>query len=114
LIAEQRRQPCNLRAGQLGSLQAQFAVDILQMVGCYRYHHCFRQWLYVTIFIYFFQNFFHRHAKNKNTKHDVSEEGLSVFIFGVTIEKILEEVCEVPLQAWTGPEGSRRSRLPDF
>jgi len=20
----------------------------------------------------------------------------------------------VPLQAWTGPEGSRRSRLPDF
>jgi len=20
----------------------------------------------------------------------------------------------IPLQAWTGPEGSRRSRLPDF
>jgi len=26
----------------------------------------------------------------------------------------LEKVKEIPLQAWTGPEGSRRLRLPDF
>jgi len=24
------------------------------------------------------------------------------------------KVKEIPLQAWTGPEGSRRLRLPDF
>jgi len=29
---------------------------------------------------------------------------------------LLEEirVLAIPLQAWTGPEGSRRLRLPDF
>jgi hypothetical protein len=27
---------------------------------------------------------------------------------------ILKKGKEVPLQTWTGPEGSRRSRLPDF
>jgi hypothetical protein len=32
-------------------------------------HHCFRQWLCVTMVIYFFQNFFHHHTKNKNTKN---------------------------------------------
>ena len=26
----------------------------------------------------------------------------------------LNEVKAIPLQAWTGPEGSRRFRLPDF
>jgi hypothetical protein len=63
-------------------------------------HHCLRQWLYVNIFFYFFQNFFHRHTKNKNTKNNVSEEALSkrrvfsVLIFGVTMEKVLEDVYE--------------------
>jgi hypothetical protein len=26
----------------------------------------------------------------------------------------LEQVKAIPLQAWAGPEGSRRLRLPDF
>jgi len=26
----------------------------------------------------------------------------------------LSKVKAIPLQAWTGPEGSRRLRLPDF
>jgi len=26
----------------------------------------------------------------------------------------LKQVKAIPLQAWTGPEGSRRLRLPDF
>jgi hypothetical protein len=36
-------------------------------------------------------------------------------------DRKLKDVCSrskkvktVPLQAWTGPQGSRRSRLPDF
>jgi len=35
----------------------------------------------------------------------------------VTRNVYLEEVVQgkaIPLQAWTGPEGSRRLRLPDF
>jgi hypothetical protein len=28
--------------------------------------------------------------------------------------KVKKNGKAVPLQAWTGPEGSRRSRLPDF
>jgi hypothetical protein len=28
--------------------------------------------------------------------------------------KCIDEGKAVPLQAWTGPEGSRRLRLPDF
>jgi hypothetical protein len=40
-------------------------------------HRCFRQWLYVTIYIYFFQNFFHRYTKIRTLKHDVSEEASS-------------------------------------
>jgi hypothetical protein len=31
-------------------------------------HHCSWQWLYVTHFTYFFQDFFHCRSKNKNTK----------------------------------------------
>jgi hypothetical protein len=27
---------------------------------------------------------------------------------------LVKEEKEIPLQAWTGPEGSRRLRLPDF
>jgi len=27
---------------------------------------------------------------------------------------VLSYAKEIPLQAWTGPEGSRRLRLPDF
>jgi hypothetical protein len=76
-------------------------------------HHRFRQLLYVTIFIYFFQNFFHRHTKNINTKSTTFRKKLlpssrtsgrkkllpkrlvvSAFIFGVTMEKVLEEVYE--------------------
>jgi hypothetical protein len=36
---------------------------------------------------------------------------------GVYINIILKWIGKgkaIPLQAWTGPEGSRRSRLPDF
>ena len=28
--------------------------------------------------------------------------------------KVKDKVKAIPLQAWTGPEGSRRLRLPDF
>jgi hypothetical protein len=37
-------------------------------------------------------------------------------IFGnVLTQKICKSVIKaIPLQAWTGPEGSRRLRLPDF
>jgi len=28
--------------------------------------------------------------------------------------KVKSKDIEIPLQAWTGPEGSRRLRLPDF
>jgi len=31
-----------------------------------------------------------------------------------TIVVIQEQGKAIPLQAWTGPEGSRRLRLPDF
>jgi len=48
--------------------------------------------------------------------------------FGVTISATVPQISEIPeglinysvkgkaipLQAWTGPEGSRRLRLPDF
>jgi len=29
-------------------------------------------------------------------------------------ENVIEHKKAIPLQAWTGPEGSRRFRLPDF
>jgi len=29
-------------------------------------------------------------------------------------KKIIKKKITIPLQAWTGPEGSRRLRLPDF
>jgi len=35
----------------------------------------------------------------------------------VKVPIILAKACKgkaIPLQAWTGPEGSRRLRLPDF
>jgi hypothetical protein len=30
------------------------------------------------------------------------------------VARIMNSKKEIPLQAWTGPEGSRRLRLPDF
>jgi len=33
---------------------------------------------------------------------------------GTEPEKLLSKGKAIPLQAWTGPEGSRRLRLPDF
>jgi len=36
-----------------------------------------------------------------------------MFNFSVTVIKKLQGKA-IPLQAWTGPEGSRRLRLPDF
>jgi hypothetical protein len=42
------------------------------------------------------------------------------FIINLFVDYKLICLCKkgkgkaVPLQAWTGPEGSRRSRLPDF
>ena len=35
-------------------------------------------------------------------------------IQGVDSCRLLSKGKEIPLQAWTGPEGSRRLRLPDF
>ena len=32
----------------------------------------------------------------------------------VFVQKVKVKVKAVPLQAWTGPEGSSRLRLPDF
>jgi len=36
------------------------------------------------------------------------------FIGTTTIAFLLIKGKEIPLQAWTGPEGSRELRLPDF
>ena len=38
--------------------------------------------------------------------------GHPVYVYMVIIRHI--QGTAVPLQAWTGPEGSRRLRLPDF
>jgi hypothetical protein len=44
-------------------------------------------------------------------------------LMGLVFKFILQIVCQliyikkskpIPLQAWTGPEGSRRLKLPDF
>jgi len=41
--------------------------------------------------------------------------GLSHFLpLGLTLPKIEGKGKAIPLQAWKGPEGSRRLRLPDF
>jgi len=32
----------------------------------------------------------------------------------VTNKQVLNISAAIPLEAWTGPEGSRRQRLPDF
>jgi hypothetical protein len=46
------------------------------------------------------------------------EHKLSVLtrMFGPMMEEVTEvkQGKEIPLQAWTGPKGSRRLRLPDF
>ena len=34
--------------------------------------------------------------------------------FGFQINEVKVKGNAIPLQAWTGPEGSRRLRLPDF
>jgi hypothetical protein len=36
------------------------------------------------------------------------------FIYTVAFRKVMSKGEAVPLQTWTGPEGSRRLRLPDF
>jgi len=37
-----------------------------------------------------------------------------MLILNVTIYKYMYHLKATPLQAWTGPEGSRRLTLPDF
>jgi hypothetical protein len=38
-----------------------------------------------------------------------------LFLLNVNIKLCTQGTCKaIPLQAWTGPEGSRRLRLPDF
>jgi hypothetical protein len=36
------------------------------------------------------------------------------YVFFVTSSKTWQKGKAIPLQAWTGPEGSRRLKLPDF
>jgi hypothetical protein len=43
---------------------------------------------------------------------DVNRNGLDEKYEGAVTAKVKKKA--VPLQAWTGPQGSRRSRLPDF
>ena len=38
---------------------------------------------------------------------------LSLTVAFVLVRRLVKSK-EIPLQAWTGPEGSRRLRLPDF
>jgi hypothetical protein len=43
----------------------------------------------------------------------------SIYIYDVKFLALLGAACKgkgkaIPLRAWTGPEGSRRLRLPDF
>jgi len=46
---------------------------------------------------------------------DIRERGCNVALMNATGQCILKGKGKViPLQAWTGPEGSRRLRLPDF
>jgi hypothetical protein len=46
------------------------------------------------------------------------EDGYEIWVGKEEVVPVLKENKgkgkAVPLQAWTGPEGSRRSRLPDF
>jgi hypothetical protein len=48
--------------------------------------------------------------------HDISN--LLTLMCCLTSQKSKDVMCkkgkEIPLQAWTGPEGSRRIRPPDF
>jgi hypothetical protein len=39
---------------------------------------------------------------------------LTSVLLRVLLNKIKAKGKAIPLQAWTGPEGSRRLRLPDF
>jgi len=41
-------------------------------------------------------------------------EGTNVLEKTIVTSFIVSEGKAIPLQAWTGPEGSRRLRLPDF
>ena len=45
-------------------------------------------------------------------QHDFREKVLSVLIFSVILSG--GKGKEVPLQAWSDPEGSRKLRFPDF
>jgi hypothetical protein len=39
---------------------------------------------------------------------------LDMFQWEIILKWVKKKGKAVPLQAWTGPEGSRRLRLPDF
>jgi hypothetical protein len=41
-------------------------------------------------------------------------QNFSLIVGGEQLNYRLHKVKAIPLQSWTGPEGSRRLRLPDF
>jgi hypothetical protein len=49
-----------------------------------------------------------------NEKLKIKPENDTSIDLGVTRGRIIVKVKAIPLQAWTGPEGSRRLKLPDF
>jgi len=49
------------------------------------------------------------------TLPSVARSGLlNFYVVWAALEKLGLQGKATPLQAWTGPEGSRRLRLPDF
>jgi hypothetical protein len=54
-----------------------------------------------------------RHTHRLNGCHTVPE-GIIALLKVLPNFKVKGEGKAIPLQAWSGPEGSRRLRLPDF
>jgi len=60
--------------------------------------------------------FRHLPVNNSNESGHVCSGNSKCYKYALYTEKItgLKKVIAVPLQAWSGPEGSRKLRFPDF
>ena len=58
---------------------------------------------------------FSEQRENINTKIFNVKHSINIVVFPLSDIYIGKGKCKaIPLQAWTGPEGSSRLRLPDF